>query len=330
LREVIFLLIAMDENGEQLVAGGDLNRDRKYYCPSCRNAVHFKKGSVMRPHFAHYKSEACDFFSEGETAEHIQGKFDLLEWFKKEGFPIEMEAYIPALQQRPDLLVAKRYAVEFQCSQIPIAKVAERTEGYLKAGYEIVWILGEQFEHKKQLTAFQRACLREWEGRICLFHYSVGKQRLVAHSDFSSEIRKVDYRKRHQQLLKARSFGATSFQKLLYENQDTLVSMPNELYHPLAHEWMIQGDPYVWKYQFILWLETMAPRRVITQKMVDIWVRAHLNYYLMPQISMARKKQPVFEFIDVLIQSGVLKELSRGSWSLRRYPKRYKYLEEKF
>lgn len=313
----------------------------------------------MRPHFAHYKNEACNIFSEGETAEHIQGKLDLLRLFEKEKHQVELEGYLPTLKQRPDLLVNKLWAVEFQCSQIPIQKMMERTIGYLQAGYKVLWILGDQFEYKKQLTAFQKASLTE---NVGLYHYSVNKKRLTVTKDIkmnasgrlkstkktispnqilnsppqnithSTKSQAINYHKRHTQLQRTLRYATThtrSFQELLYENQESIISMPRELYHPVAHEWMIQTNSYLWKYQFILWLETFPSRKVITQKMIRNWTLETLTYYVMPQLSDATKLLPILEFIQVLTNSKVLKKINTSMWSLQCCSKRYKYLEEK-
>ena len=68
-------------------------------------------------------------FSEGETEEHLSAKELLYEWLTDE--TIEIEAYLPDLQQRPDLLVGKT-AIEVQCSALSWSRFVQRTEKYLR------------------------------------------------------------------------------------------------------------------------------------------------------------------------------------------------------
>ena len=47
------------------------------FCPACSGAVRLKKGRVMRPHFAHISLENCSFYTENESAEHLNLKAGL-------------------------------------------------------------------------------------------------------------------------------------------------------------------------------------------------------------------------------------------------------------
>ena len=84
-----------------------------------------RKGLLKRHHFAHYAAANCEVFSEGETEEHLSAKELLYEWLTDE--TIEIEAYLPDLQQRPDLLVGKT-AIEVQCSALSWRRFVQRTE----------------------------------------------------------------------------------------------------------------------------------------------------------------------------------------------------------
>ena len=64
---------------------------------------------------------------------------------------VQVEAYLPTLKQRPDLLIGK-IAIEIQCSPLPIKRLVERTETYQTHGYQVVWILGERLVPKDKLT----------------------------------------------------------------------------------------------------------------------------------------------------------------------------------
>jgi len=359
--EVAFLLIAQTKNQKLILADNTLEKTKPYFCPSCQHPVHLISGSVIRPHFAHFQNDACEVFAEGETIEHIDGKMQLAKWLKDQGLKVEIEAYLPQLQQRPDLLVSvdhQQIAIEFQCSPIAIEKVVERTEGYLNAGYQVVWILGRKFTYKNNLTAFQKACLSEIRESLKLFHYHTEKQQLTVRSQFQlnqkekmtcqkqviqndnaiifkeSSRRKqltqtTNIHKRHQQLIRMRSDKKNTFQQFLYQNNENLVSIPREIYTVLPSEWMIQDLSYLWKFNFLLWLEQFPNKKIITKK----WLLKNINqtsFYAMPQITEDQQLQPVYELLEILNQSNVVKKIGENKWSFQKKAQRYKYLEEKF
>lgn len=161
--EVTQLLIALNEKNLSIHANTieeDNRIKNSYYCPSCKEGVFLKKGVMKAPHFSHFKKTTCLLFSEGETKEHLEGKQLLYEWFMKQGLICQLEAYLPDLNQRPDLLVwispKKAVAIEFQCSSLSFKKMKERTAGYKKNGYDVFWIVGSEFKLDERITAFQR------------------------------------------------------------------------------------------------------------------------------------------------------------------------------
>ncbi len=354
------MLIAKSQKSELILASRQLEKSAAYSCPSCHRAVYLKTGPVTRPHFAHFQKEACDVFSEGETEEHLEGKLQLREWLERQKVTVEMEAYLPELKQRPDLLVhlgEQKLAIEFQCSSIPIAKVVERTQGYLMAGYQVVWILGEKFRYERKLTAFQKACLAEVKEQLVLFHYSVTKERLeywygfqlsqkqkmsghkkslrkgcVLRLDLSDKTKRKDsinYEIAHHKLMRQFANGnAKHIQQLFYEKGETLVSLPKEAYTTLPHEWMIHTHPLEWKLRFIWWLETFPLKTIITKRMLWKWLET-VSYYAMPQMTDTQRMQPLLEWIETLTQTNVLKQIRFGKWSIQQYPKRFKHLEDK-
>ncbi|UJF15158.1 hypothetical protein LZ578_09170 [Jeotgalibaca sp. MA1X17-3] len=123
--------------------------DSTFFCPGCKERIFLKNGKQKLAHFSHYRESDCHSFSEGETHAHLTGKIKLWEWCKSQGLSVEMEAWLPTLQQRPDLLVtlteSKKIAIEYQCSPISLKKLKERTEGYRSIGYEVLWICGVDY-----------------------------------------------------------------------------------------------------------------------------------------------------------------------------------------
>lgn len=164
------MFVALNEKNLYIMADQADNVKNKsqkgnYYCPACHEVVFLKKGAHIQPHFAHYAHHNCTVFSEGESQEHLNGKKILFDGFKKANIPCQIEAYLPELQQRPDLLIwpepNRPIAIEFQCSSLSVEKMIERTEGYLQNGYDVFWIAGEKFRLKKRLTTFQHLFLKQ-------------------------------------------------------------------------------------------------------------------------------------------------------------------------
>lgn len=124
-----------------------------YFCPDCQQSVYLRKGVKRLSHFAHYQKCESPQFSEGETTEHLKGKLLLYQWASMFCDSVQLEAYIPELQQRPDILICyqgKQIALEFQCSPISLEQLSNRTQGYQNAGYKVIWIVGGK--HAKQIN----------------------------------------------------------------------------------------------------------------------------------------------------------------------------------
>ncbi|NEW65865.1 hypothetical protein H1220_03370 [Carnobacteriaceae bacterium zg-84] len=122
-------------------------KEEDYYCPSCLQEVVLKIGKVKTPYFAHKKVCSQNLFSEGETIEHVQGKQYLYDLLSKHSCCPVLEPYIKTLKQRPDILFFykhQQYVIEFQCSFISSEKIRQRTEGYVKEGYHVIWIVGRK------------------------------------------------------------------------------------------------------------------------------------------------------------------------------------------
>lgn len=306
------MLVALTSENHLTTAHRHLNKNADYFCPSCKTKVYLKIGQVLRPHFAHYTKENCDVFSEGETAEHIQGKMDIFQTLQNNGYQAQLEAYLPEIKQRPDILVDyqnKKWAIEFQCSAIPIQKIIERSAGYRQANYQVVWILGKQFRYQKKLTNLQKASLYYHlaSQTIFLFHYVVETKNLIVHHNFqvnckgnttnetiklkalTSPLRSLRspsqknttdknpesyFKQQHKKFLQATRYPSQllmDFLALLYLHKDNIVTMPIELYQHVPSEWLIQTFPMNWKYQVLYWVESHAVGQIITRKSLRKW-----------------------------------------------------------
>ena len=139
------MIIALDENGHYEWSTNERidHRHQKYSCPACKKVVLFRKGPRIVPHFAHLKSQACDFYSEPESVTHLSGKLQLHDCMSESVDVIFLEKYFSAIQQKADIYFeyqGKGYAIEFQCSQIPLEVFEKRTMGYYSIGITPIWV----------------------------------------------------------------------------------------------------------------------------------------------------------------------------------------------
>lgn len=281
---------------------------KKLYCPTCNQSVFLKKGALKAPHFSHYKKEACESFSEGETMEHLNGKLQLYTILKNNKLNVELEAYLPNLKQRPDILLNtehQKIAIEFQCSQLPIQKMLERTRNYLKHGYQPYWILGDRFFTNTQMTQLKRSFIRfNPKFGLYLLRYKTKNNHLEIIHSFNKKMNRIyntektilsnrnlaqilqdDFsftegvsKKRiedfslynaHLNLQKQMAYSnprIRNFASLLYSESESLMSIPIEVYYPLDNQWIVLTEPVEWKYRLLIWVEKHESHQIITEK----------------------------------------------------------------
>ncbi|XCS10339.1 competence protein CoiA family protein [Aeribacillus pallidus] len=167
---MIYMLVAILRNGEKVNVAAPywsterllkLKEEHAFFCPACKEPVKLKIGKIKIPHFAHLTA-SCQADSEAESTYHLNGKKQLYVWLKRQRLAAEVEKFIPSIAQRADLFVSfqhKRYAIEYQCSNIPPDQVIKRTNGYKKERIKPIWILGwkqmkQVGEHQYRLTPF--------------------------------------------------------------------------------------------------------------------------------------------------------------------------------
>jgi competence protein CoiA len=151
------MLTAIDEN-KKIVNLLEIDVKKltgKYFCPFCKSELFIKNGEIKIPHFAHKSLKSCDLWTENESEQHLGLKKIFYQWFKKTD-RVEIERYLPELNQRPDLLVNDKIAIEIQCSHLPIKRLKERTENYQSHGYVVIWLMGKDLWLKDQITKLQR------------------------------------------------------------------------------------------------------------------------------------------------------------------------------
>lgn len=296
------MFTAIDSQGNSILAR-DHTGDRQCYCPGCGEKVVFKQGMINQAHFAHKNQSLCQTFSEGETDAHIEGKLLIYEWLKKESIQVELEAYLPELNQRPDLLIqykGKPIAIEYQCSPISKEKIRSRTEGYVHNRMKVIWILGEKLKIKKSLTTRQYDYLSlNKNGSYRVFQLNDKNREIEVITDIRSSPAGITYHKssihfsdsfsyltevinrknqsdlpvvknrieeeKHLAMLSFyKDSGARPFFELLYFSGMQLKTLPDVLFYSLSKEWTIKTLSYHWKLLTILWIEDLNSYQVIT------------------------------------------------------------------
>ncbi|MED1611352.1 competence protein CoiA [Bacillus paranthracis] len=150
---MITMFIAKRENGEKihLLDHHDeellhhMRKRESFFCIACGKEVLMRLGKQKRWHFAHKKVDSCLAFYEAESTYHMYGKELLYRWFKRQNVHVEIEHYLPEIQQRPDIFIeraGRKIAIEYQCANLSIEQLCKRTYSYWKAGIRVIWIIG--------------------------------------------------------------------------------------------------------------------------------------------------------------------------------------------
>lgn len=122
-----------------------LKLDQLFYCPVCKEHVIIKAGNIVLAHFAHLPKSNCPYSSGGEGPYHEQGKSMIFQWLERQRFHVQMEAYLPSIQQRPDILLdfhGRKTAIEYQCARLSQKEFLKRNSGYRSLNITPLWILG--------------------------------------------------------------------------------------------------------------------------------------------------------------------------------------------
>ncbi|GGE25740.1 competence protein CoiA [Streptococcus himalayensis] len=149
------MLVARDTQGKFVNSLEEEYLVGEFFCPFCEGAVRVKRGSILRPHFAHISLRTCEGYTENESEEHLNLKASLYRWGVKM-HSMQVEAFVPSIQQMADLLMDDKIALEVQCSSLSLKRLKERTENYRKIGCQVLWLLGKKLWLKRSLTALQK------------------------------------------------------------------------------------------------------------------------------------------------------------------------------
>ncbi|WP_057490776.1 competence protein CoiA [Streptococcus orisasini] len=152
------MLVAKNKAGELINLLEGLPQKTTFFCPACGEAVRFRHGSVMRPHFAHISLQNCRFYNENESAEHLSLKAELYAGLSRTE-RVAVEQVLPQLGQIADLLVNEKLALEVQCSRLSENHLRERTQAYQNNGFQVLWLLGKKLWLTRRLSNLQKQLL---------------------------------------------------------------------------------------------------------------------------------------------------------------------------
>ena len=188
------MLVAIDENENLVNLLEDDQRDLigNYFCPACHGRLRLKNGQIKIPHFAHQSLQDCDFWSENESTQHLGLKMELYHWLSQTE-KVEIERYLPELNQTPDLLVNDKIAFEVQCSSLSLKRLRERSENYRKHGYTVIWLMGKDLWLSQSMSELQKNLMYFSENRGFYFwELDLDKQKLrlksLIHQDLRGKI----------------------------------------------------------------------------------------------------------------------------------------------
>ncbi|USS87240.1 hypothetical protein M3M39_03725 [Fructilactobacillus hinvesii] len=189
-----FLLIAMTTTQKRIKA---LRAQRKqhYFCPNCHEQVQLRRGAHKIAHFAHQPNSDCHI-GEPETTEHLAGKLFLEQQWQTTS-KAQLEVYLPAIKQRPDVLVDQKLVLEFQCSPLTVKRLSERVSGYQRVGLHSEWLLGQAYYQRRKTAAsvLQFLAYRPSIGYYLLFlNVRESKLRLRYHLSFTDQC--LDFQER--------------------------------------------------------------------------------------------------------------------------------------
>lgn len=160
------MLCALNTGGEVVFAFNAM-RGERYCCLDCRGTVIFRRGTKVKPHFAHKVKSVC-LNNSSESMAHYNAKYVLAQQLVQKGYYVEVEQPVARIQQRPDLIVNGTYAIEIQFSSIPLEVLQARTTGLEDQGYEVIWIVLEPktYQRRMKLQQLQSACLNPVTRRL--------------------------------------------------------------------------------------------------------------------------------------------------------------------
>lgn len=184
-------LVALDQDGQRV----DITKYKEprqelsamtFQCQACKVKMILKAGFIVRAHFAHMPGALCSYASHPESIEHLQAKeflaLRLKDWFAEyaDAEPL-LEVPIPEVKRIADIVFrfpgGWSIIHEVQLASITVRELKQRTEDYLRAGFDTFWWLG-----KTANTEINRSWCEQTFGFALSIDFLSGKRESVYHS----------------------------------------------------------------------------------------------------------------------------------------------------
>lgn len=298
-------------------------RKQKFFCPICNQTVQLKSGRIRIPHFAHRSDQACFFKGAKESEEHLSLKTALAEWCLRDALDHQLEAYLPLLKQRADILI-DRFAVEIQCSKLSIEEMGRRTASYIKNGYQPIWICGEKtWNSGKNSSALRKFCAyseslgfylwtADWrekklylryhlesasanklhyaskcwrfgEGRLDELFNKITKKNLFHFRKYDSRQEMMQTYQELYRKLRGRAPDILAIQSLYYQNGSHLLGLHYWFYYPINQLILFGKSIFLFKYHFWKWL-TLNNRKTVTEAEIFDFCRSCIQREKLDQL----------------------------------------------
>jgi competence CoiA-like predicted nuclease len=139
------------------VSAACAERQKSYFCPSCKNLLVLKRGRIVVAHFAHRPPVLCDW-AKGETKAHLEAKQIVFDALSTRGIKAELEFVVQSLpgDRRADVMAWSSkgvpVAIELQHSALSLSILETRARSYANASIAQLWV---PFVNKKSLLDFE-------------------------------------------------------------------------------------------------------------------------------------------------------------------------------
>ncbi|CAM3145919.1 competence protein CoiA [Leuconostoc rapi] len=291
------MIIALNQDRKYILAT-EANKQQQFLCPGCQERVILRSGEINQKHFAHQNNSNCATFSENETAQHLSGKLQLASKLQPYG-EIVIEAVLPEINQRPDILIKRKekyIAIEYQCSPISQKRLDERNAGYKSQNIHVVWLLGQNYfvKNMTQKTIFKFLA----QNSIRFYLPDIGK--FVYRTNFVKyDFERVRYTEKYSEQLshpkQIAQIVTTNTQKQIYKLQHLVFQkrvdekLVRYLYESgrlllTAPVWIHQGNTFGllipnwhWRLLMVLMIEHVGVGHVVHQQYIIMKLTQYLR-----------------------------------------------------
>lgn len=185
---------ALNQQGTLINACDAISTD-SYICSQCLKPVKLILGSA-KPFFRH---ESLNNNSVHERLIHQQGKAIIAQVLQNHWqVPVELEIFLPDIQQRPDILVDRKLAFEYQCAKIDVQELVKRVQGYSSKKFVNIWILGGNYLSEKLTSEHLKflAYNEKWKYYLMLFDSQRIRLIIFHHIKFVGPFSKITAQKK--------------------------------------------------------------------------------------------------------------------------------------